>query len=185
MAFHVLFYVLLLLNPNTIGINFCVGIQLLMIWSKLCARRPAKILLGALKGGTDLIREGMNEEGDVNALEPRYGSTLFKMGQMWIDYPQWPALHIAMNSGQQAHLNAAFFLMKSGADVNYYQEYVYNPSNNLDHGYAPALVYPLGFGGKKLLQSHAALLQRLFITIPEKFNMSQIESGERPRIILL
>ena len=175
MAFHVLFYVLLLLNPNTIGINFCVGYTAADDMERL-ARGSAKILLGALKGQTDLIREGMNEEGDVNAvLEPRYGSTLFKMGQMWIDYPQWPALHIAMNSGQQAHLNAAFFLMKSGADVNYYQEYVYNPSNNLDHGYAPALVYPLGFGGKKLLQSHAALLQRLFITIPEKFNMSQIE----------
>ncbi len=170
--------VLLLLHPDAIGNHFCVGYTAADDMDRL-ARGSAKILLGALKGQTDLIRVGMNEEGDVHAvLEPRYGSTLFKIGQPWLDYPKWPALHIAMSAGQHAHLNAAFFLMKSGASVNTYQEYVYSPSHDLDHGYAPALVYPLGFGGNQPSQSHAALLQRLITTVPDKFNMSQIEEWQ-------
>jgi hypothetical protein len=147
---------------------------------EMLSRGSSKILLGALKGSTELIRMGMKEGGDLHTiLDPRIAETLFKMGKAWEDYPKWPALHVAMNAGKQAHLNAAFFMMNHGADVCRWEEYIHDDEYGLDIGYAPAMVYPLGFGGMTATQSHAALLQRLHDTLPQKFNLTRVEEWRR------
>ena len=140
----------------------------------LLAKGNANILLGALKGQTDLIRLGLSEGGDINALlDSRYGAKLFKMGHMWVDFPKWPAIHIAFAGGTRSHLNVAFMMLQKGADLNLYELPMRLPGYN--SGYAPAPLYSLGLSGSlNPSESHAAMLQRLHESLPSKFNTTII-----------
>ena len=142
----------------------------------LLAKGNANILLGALKGQTDLIRLGLSEGGDINALlDSRYGAKLFKMGHMWVDFPKWPAIHIAFAGGTRSHLNVAFMMLQKGADLNLYELPMRLPGYK--SGYAPAPLYSLGLSGSfNPSESHAAMLQRLHESLPSKFNTTIISS---------
>jgi ankyrin repeat protein len=140
----------------------------------------SNVVLGAIKGEVELIRRGVAEGGEYNSvLDARLGTMIFRLGRVWEDFPKWPSLHLSIAGGKRPHLNAAFFLMGTGAvSVNDYQLPLTITDgllpNALDVGYGPAFVYALGMGGIKPTASHGALLQRLYESLPDQFNMSHV-----------
>jgi len=134
-------------------------------------RGNANVVLGALKGEVELIRMGVGQGGEYDAwLLPDIGERVFKMGQAWKDFPIWPALHLTIYQGQKAHLDTAFFMMTQTADINEYRL----ASFPGDTSYGPALIYALGYG-RTPTHSHAAMMQRLYISLPEKFNFTRVD----------
>lgn len=147
------------------------------------ARGDANVVLGALQGETFLIRRGVAEGGEITAVLNDDLGQLFRFGSAWRDFPKWPALQLAIASGKKKHLNAAFFLLNHGASMTHAKlpftgvvPAVLPPTGDgnarggeeethteefRDEGYAPALLYALGFGGVATTHQHAALLQRL------------------------
>ena len=146
------------------------------------SRGDANVILGAMQGEVYLIRRGVSEGGEINCLLDEHLGNYFKLGQIWEHYPKWPALQLAIAAGKREHLNSAFYLLNHGANITHYQL----PSFELeilgntwkrDVGYAPAMLYALGFGGLRMGSQHAAILQRLHDTLsPEEFDLTVVDT---------
>lgn len=148
---------------------------------RLAMQGNTKVIMGATFGDTSLIRRGFGEGGDVNPiLTEAVGEKLLKFGTPYVDFPVASALHCALSQGEKAHLDAAFLLMKSGASINHYVLPVFDDCGALavatpkaPRGYPPALLYALGLGARPT-PTHAAILQRLFQTMPTAFNFTMV-----------
>ena len=134
----------------------------------------AKVLLGAFVGEVSAIRKGLNEGGNVSAvMDPFMGEAVLKIGKVFGDFPLAPAVHIAFHQGDKKHLEAAFFLMIRGADINVFNVET-NKSLEYSASYPPAILYSLGLG-KSPRNSHAAFLRRLYISLKSHFNFNLLE----------
>jgi hypothetical protein len=155
-------------------------------WSKADEMRKARkgnsrVVLGAFVGEVSIIREGLHEGGSVHAiLSPMMGENIIKMGKYGVDFPYAPAVHLAVHEGCKETLEAAFYLMNKGADINDYEVpqfhvgEVMGLSVNVTGrglGYPPAILLALGLGMEPA-NAHAALLQRLYMSIPSRFNFT-------------
>ena len=72
------------------------------------------IFAGIYLGDEELIRKGIQEGGDVNALlDPFLGEVVLKLGKAYVDFPVAPALHVAINlcSKAKKYLDVAIFLV--------------------------------------------------------------------------
>ena len=136
------------------------------------------IFSGIYLGDIELIRRGIREGGNVNAiLDPFLGEVVLKLGKAYIDFPVAPALHVAINLGKKKDLDSAIFLMRMGADINLFQlpsASVDGPEWNL-RGFPPAIMYSMGFAGQDPTDSHVALIQRLHQSFPGQFNRSSLQ----------
>ena len=154
----------------------------------------AKVISGSLTGDVEVIRLGLQEGGDSNALlTPHLGESVLKLGRYGVNFPYFPALHAAIDGGTKQNMEAAFYLANSGADLNLFKIALFGDLRNISKevwmsgrglGYPPALLFALGMG-RKPTNAHAALLQRLYLSLPDRFNKSHIqqwvqESGSSP-----
>eukprot|EP01039_Chlorochromonas_danica_P009331 gene9332-10299_t len=137
-----------------------------------------RVFLGVILGDLSLIRQGMEEGGDLRSpLDPFIAEKVIKLGEPFVDYPLCPPVHLAFNYGLKEHLAVASFLVSQNADVNDYML----PAIPLDHfqrGYPPAILYAMGFG-QKANNSHAAFLQRFHRTFRNKIDFSRLEEWRR------
>jgi len=136
-------------------------------------------VLGALQGQVYLVRRGVTEGGEINTVMDENLGSLWKLGEPWIHYPKWPALHLAIAAGKHDNLNAAFYLMTHGANITEYQSpirAVHDTLGVVDIGYGPAMLYALGMGGIRVNAHHAALLQRLRDTLHDHFDMAPVHA---------
>ena len=70
------------------------------------SRGGANVVLGALQGQVYIIRRGVTEGGEINTVLDETLGRLWKLGEPWVDYPKWPALHLAIAMGKKDQLNA-------------------------------------------------------------------------------
>ena len=137
-----------------------------------------KVIIGAVYGDVSTIKRGYGEGGNARAiLSATLGESLLMLGTPYVDFPVAPAIHVAISQGQKEHLDAAFFLLKTGADLADYKLPTMfrngSEASLIPRGYAPALLYALGLGAEPTA-SHAAVLYRLHVSFPEFFNFSKI-----------
>ena len=131
-----------------------------------------KVLLGAYLCEVAIIKMGIREGGTLDAiLTPFLGSVVLNIGKPYINFPSTPPLHLAINNGNKKAVEAAFYMMLHGADINQYQ--VSNQTANFSN-YPPAITLAIGLG-KPPRNSHAALLDMLYQLLPDKFNFTKIE----------
>lgn len=137
----------------------------------------ANVLLGAFVGEVSVIRQGIDEGGSIFVIMGSYmGEVILRLGKSFIDFPLAPALHLAIYQGEKKHLEAAFYLMNRGANINSFRleknsSMIYTPS------YPPGILFALGFGSNRHSSriSHAGFLQRLHQTLPNHFNLEVLE----------
>lgn len=115
------------------------------------SRGAAKVVLGAFLGDIALIKQGLYEGGTPTAiLTPFLGESVLKIGTAFEDFPVAPAIHVAISQGTQDNLEAAFFLLRSGASLNAYEFPYYTdaPITKKDRKRSPSvngkvvIVYP-------------------------------------------
>ena len=133
-------------------------------------RGDSKVILGAILGDVETLRLGVSEGGEPNAVLSELIGYVLQLGRPHIDFPIMPAAHLCMHAGRREHSNAVFDLIQKGADPNLYRV----QEHPGDYGFAPAILYSLGLGAAPTT-SHAALLQRAFSAVPEKFNFTSVQ----------
>jgi hypothetical protein len=73
------------------------------------SRGGANVVLGALQGQVYIIRRGVTEGGEINTIIDEGLGNLWKLGEPWVGYPKWPALHLAIAMGKKEQLNAGTY----------------------------------------------------------------------------
>ena len=91
-----------------------------------------------------------------------------ELGSAGVDFIPGPVSHVAMCGASLRHVEVAHFLINLGADPTLYSKEI-----NTEVDFAPAMMYTLGY---QVLPnaSRAALLQKLVIAFPLKFDMSRV-----------
>jgi hypothetical protein len=151
--------------------------------AKTAHKGNAKVVFGAYLGDVSTIRLGLHEGGSVDALlTPLLGEKVIRIGTYGVDFPYCPAVHAAVHEGTKESLDAAFYLVHQGADINEFQIPAFKLSDAIDRrlfvtgrglGYPPAIMLALGLGMKPT-NAHAALLHRLYRSVPYSFNFTKI-----------
>mmetsp|Transcript_16654 Transcript_16654/g.16017 ORF Transcript_16654/g.16017 Transcript_16654/m.16017 type:complete len:725 (+) Transcript_16654:271-2445(+) len=137
----------------------------------------SNVLLGAFVGEVSVIRQGIEEGGSVFVIMAAYiGEVILGLGKSFVDFPLAPALHLAIYQGEKKHLEAAFYLMNRGANINSFR-LEKNTSMKYTPSYPPGILFALGFGSNRHSSkiSHAGFLQRLHQTLPNHFNLEVLE----------
>lgn len=137
----------------------------------------ANVLLGAFVGEVSVIRKGIEEGGSIHVIMGSYmGEVILKLGKSFIDFPLAPALHVAIFQGEKKNLEAAFFLMNKGSNINSFR-LEKNISMKYTPSYPPGILFALGFGSERHSSriSHAGFLQRLHQSLPDHFDLEGLE----------
>lgn len=104
-------------------------------------------------------------------LTKEIGEDRLKLGKAGRDFLVAPVAHVAMSGILTEHLEVANLLIRVGANP------IESSLDRIDaeEEFAPGIMYPLGYH-VQVNNSRAALLQRLLLTYPQKFNMSAVNA---------
>lgn len=132
----------------------------------------ARIFLGVFQGDLSLIKLGRDEGGNFHRpLEPFIGELVLRLGKPYINFPFCPPLHMSINLGTKDQLSIASYLIRHHANAS---DFRIPTNSSYERGYPPAILFGLGLG-QYPTSSHAALIQRLYRTFPEEFDLQKLE----------
>lgn len=131
-----------------------------------------KLSFGAVTGDYAASLAALAAGGRPNMmLTKEIGEHRIKIGKAGRDFLVAPVSHVAMSGLTPEHLEVANLLLRIGA----------NPSETSlsrvdgEEDFGPAIMYALGYH-VRVNASRAAMLQRLLLTYPEKFDMSAVNA---------
>lgn len=131
------------------------------------------MLRAAVSGRHALALTGVAEGGATSynaVLTPSIGEVTMELGRCGVDFVAGPAVHVSMTGTTLQHVEVAHFLINQGADPTRNSAEV---SSSFE--FAPALMYTVGYQ-VQANSTRAAMLQKLIIAFPLKFNMSRIRT---------
>lgn len=128
-----------------------------------------RLMRAAVTGKHSLALTAMTEMASVGGiLNPAIGEEKMELGVAGVDFVPAPVLHVAMTGNTLQHVEVAHFLIHSGADPVLSSEDI-----NSAVTFAPSVMYTLGYEVKPNA-SRAAMLQKLVIAFPLKFDMQRV-----------
>jgi hypothetical protein len=135
-----------------------------------------RVILGALKGEIDWIRQGFREGGSVKAELTREWASVILSETLdaWKDFPLGTALHLALDGASRKQVEAVFFMLRHGADPAAFRL----PGESDGESFPPAIYFAFGYGSRAAGAEHASMVQHLFDKGSHFLNLSHTEAYE-------